>query len=59
MASFIDTAIPIILIAVVVFFLWGKLGKHIISLYETIKVWFKPKHKAVENPNTYDIIEYD
>jgi hypothetical protein len=58
--TFLDTAIPIILIAAVFIFFYIKLklGKWVGKLIEWIKENTKKKHH-VENPNTYETIEYE
>jgi len=55
--SFIDTAIPIVLILIVVGFIWAKGHKHFIKLFEWIKELFKSKKHKQEN-STYDYIDY-
>lgn len=56
--GFLDTAIPIILLIIVVGFLWSKLGKHIIKLVEWLREMFKSK-KNKDEPRTYSYVEYD
>ena len=58
--SFIDTAIPYVLIGAVAIFFWIKLkmGKWAGKLIEWIKENTKKKHPAEENSNQYEYIDY-
>jgi len=57
--NFLDTAIPIILIVIVIGFIWVKFKKPITQLYEWIKDTMRSKKHKQENPNTYSYVEYD
>ena len=57
--GFIDTAIPFILIAIVIGFIWSKFGKHFAKLFEWLKETFKSKKHKTENPNMYEYIDYN
>ena len=59
--SFIDTAIPIVLVIIAAGFFWVKLklGKHMTKLIEWIKENTKSKKQSEENPNTYSYVDYD
>jgi len=57
--TFLDTAIPIVLILIVVGFIWSKFGKHLARLFEWIKDMFRSKRHRAENPKTYEYVEYD
>jgi len=56
--NFIDTAVPFVLIAIVIGFLWSRFGKHFIKLFEWIKEQLKSKRHKSENPNSYEYIDY-
>ena len=55
--SFIDTAVPIVLILIVIGFIWAKGHKHFIKLFEWIRGFFKTKKNKSE-PSTYEYIDY-
>ena len=58
--SWIDSAVPIVLILAVVVFFWIKLkmGKYAIKLIEWMKDTFKSKKHKEGPSNSYEYIEY-
>jgi len=57
--SFLDTAIPIVLILIVLGFLWSKLNKPFIKLFEWLKENLKSKKHKEPKSNTYSYIDYE
>jgi len=58
--TFLDTAIPIILVLIMLGFIWAKGKKHWIALYEWLREVFKSKKpKAESNSNSYSYIDYE
>lgn len=58
MSNFIDTAIPYILLLIVIFFIWSKFRKHIKKLFEWIKELLKSKKHKEPSANTYEYVDY-
>ena len=59
--SWIDTAVPIILVTITAVFFWIKLklGKYAIKLIEWLKENFKSKKHKEQNLNQYEYIDYE